>query len=709
MRVELAEAVTGSYFSLLGIEAELGRMLVPSDDISPGGHPVIVLDHGYWQSGFGADPDVIGRDLRVGGREYTIVGVAPADFEGSLRGIAPKFYASIMMADELFGSEVLDARGSHSLYGNARLRPGVTLPQAEASVASVATSLTQARLDGWDPTAQFVLVPSTDVLLYPPMDSYIRASAWLLMVVVGLVLLLACTNLASFLLARAIDARKEIAIRLALGATRRALVRRLLTETTLVSVAAGGAGVALAVWLLDTLVRADLPLPIPVTLDLGLDWTVLAFTVGVSLVTGVALGLLPAWQSTRPDVASTLKSESAGGGQPRQIRWRNMLVITQLTLSLVLLVGAGLFLRSFQQTLSVDPGFGCEPTAIMTFNVPLSRFDVDEGRRYTERLVDRFKMLPGVESVGLIDNLHLNTLTTQSIDFTVDGHEPPADRGSFVADRAGVDPGFFDTAGIQIIRGRNFTIGDLPDTQAVAIISDAMAQRFWPDGDAVGRLVRQPDEDDEDLLVVGVASDAKVRSLGEAPRALVYRPYSQDYATALTVLARTTADPGQTAIALMMAGRAIDPDLWVWETKTMDRHLGTMVLAAQLAAFVLSVFAVLALVLACIGLYGVVSYGVSQRTREVGIRIALGAESSDVVALMAASGLKLVAIGSVVGLAVALLVTRLLSGLLFGVEAFDLVTFVVVPLVLGATALLAAYLPALRASRVNAVAALRAE
>jgi predicted permease len=705
----MAEAVTGNYFPMLGIDALLGRTLLPSDDVSRGGHPVVMLDHGYWQSAFAGDTAVVGTELRVGGRPYTVIGVGPPDYQGSLLGLRPAFYAPYMMVEELMGSTMFDNRGNHSIFAKARLKAGATVPQAEAAVAAVATQLSEDRIDNWDPAGQFVLLPLTDVLLYPPMDTFIRASAWLLMVVVGLVLLLACTNLASFLLARALDRRKDIAVRLALGASRASLIRRLLTETTLLSLVAGGVGIGIAVWLLDVLLNLDLPLPVPVTFDLGLDWQVLAFTLGISVVAGALLGLVPALQSTRPDLATTLKSESAGGGQPGQLRWRNALVITQMTVSLVLLVGAGLFLRSFQEVQAADPGFGREPTAIMTVMVPATRYTVDEGRVYTRRLLDRFRQLPGVESIGFIDNLHLNTMSTQSVDFNVDGHEPPTDHGAFIADRAEVDTGFFDAAGIRIVRGRNFQDADLTENQPVAIVSEAMAQRFWADGDAVGRLIRRRDEDDPDLLVVGVASDAKVRTIGEAPRNMIYLPYSQQFSRAVTFVARTSADPEQTAMALIAAGREVDPDLWVFEAKTMTRHLALMRLPAQLSAFILSAFGVLALILSAIGLYGVVSYGVAQRTREVGIRMALGADGRTMVRLLAAGGLKLVVIGGAIGLAVALVGTRLLGRLLFGIDTMDPMTFIAVPLVLGVTALVAAYVPARRASRVNPVSALRAD
>jgi predicted permease len=373
--------------------------------------------------------------------------------------------------------------------------------------------LTAASPGGWDRTSEFAMVPVGDVLLFPPVDRFVRGAAWLLIVVVALVLLLACTNLASFLLARALDRRRDIAIRLALGASRASLILRLLTETTLLAIVAGAVGVALAVGLLDVLQNADLPLPIPIDLDLTLDWKVLLFTLGISVTAGALLGLIPALQSTRPDVATTLKSETAGGEQPGQLRWRNALVVTQLTVSLLLLVGAGLFLRSFQQVQAVDPGFGRQPTALMTMMAPTTRFTADEGRLYMRRLLDRFRQVPGVTSVGATDLLHLTLTSNQGIGFNVDGFEPPGEDDYFNSDRAEVDPGFFAAAGISLLHGRNFTDADLPDNQAVAIVSEATATRFWPDGDAVGQTLRRPG-DSPDLTIVGVAADTNVRTIG---------------------------------------------------------------------------------------------------------------------------------------------------------------------------------------------------
>jgi putative ABC transport system permease protein len=438
-----------------------------------------------------------------------------------------------------------------------------------------------------------------------------------------------------------------------------------------------------------------------------LDATVLGFSLGISFLAGVVLGLAPAVQSTKPDVASTLRDESAGGGQRGRTMLRRVLVVAQVSLSLVLLVCAGLFLRSFEQVQSVDAGFGRKPTALMSFMVPAARFSEDEGRVYAGLLKETFEKLPGVEAVGFIANIHLNTLSVHNYDISVDGVEPPPERDTFSVDYTEVDSGFFDAAGIQLLQGRNFDGSDLPDSPQVAIINKAMADKFWPGRDPLGRMIRRAN--DEDLMVVGVVSTAKIRSIGESLRPFIYRPYSQVYSPFLNVLARTSLDPERTALEMLAAGREFDPELWVWEVKTMERFLAVQRLPARLSALVLSAFAVLGLALASIGLYGVVSYAVSRRTREVGIRMSLGADSTGVIRMLMASGLKLVAVGGVIGLVMAFAAARLVSGLLFNVSSFDVMTFLLVPLVLGAVGTLAAYIPARRASRIDPAAALRAE
>lgn len=708
----MGEVVTGNFFQLLGVQAEIGRILLPEDDQGAGGSYVTMLGYGYWQRAYGGDRAVVGKEIRLAGRPYTIVGVAPQGYTGNFRGLVPDIYAPVTMYDELMpaGDESqLEARGNQWFFAKARLKPGMSMAAARVAVERVASRFSEERPREWSADNELLVVPTQDVIVNPALDRFIVPAAALVTVVVGLVLIVACANLASFLLARAMDRRKEIAVRLALGATRRTLVGQLLTETVLLALLGGAAGVLLAIGLLRILIHADLPLPLPITLDLSIDTSVLLFSVALSLLAGVLFGLAPALQGTSPMLAPTLRDESAGaGGRPGRLRLRNALVAAQVALSLMLLVCSGLFLRSLQATRSVDPGFGREPAAIVTLALPSTRYTESEGRVFTRELLDRARSLPDVTAVGLIDNLHLNTLTIQTIEVNVDGVEWPPQRDSHVVDIARVDPGFFEAAGVQILRGRNFSDSDTGDGPAVAIISEAMANRFWPDRDPIGRVVHQVG-DDPDLRIVGVASDAKVRSLAEAPRPFIYRPESQEYRPYVTVVAKTSLDAGQTERELLALVRGLGPEAIVFESKTMRQHLAIMLLPARLGAVALVVFACLALVLACIGLYGLVSYAVARRSREVGIRMSLGADRGMVVRMLMTSGIRPVMVGGAIGLILALALSRLLAGLLFGIGTLDPITFVTVPLLLGGVALLAAYIPARRVSRLNPVTVLKGE
>ncbi len=717
MATVMGEAVTGGAFALLGIEPQLGRAIQPEDDVARGGHPVVMLSHGYWQRAFGGDPQVVGRTLQMGRRSYTIVGVAPADYRGGLPAITPAFYVPMAMQEEVTGIEMLDQRSWHSFSAKARLAPGVTRAQAEHAASLVAASLTAARPQGWVPGQQFALLPTSDVQVHPGVDPLLRAAAWLLIAVVGLVLLLACTNLASFLVARALDRGQEVAVRRALGATRGDLARQVLVESTLLGLGGAVAGLVLALVLLDVLLSVDLPLPYGIRLDLHLgldwrvlfDWRVLALTAGAGVLAGGLLGLVPAVQGTRADLGSTLKTGSRGSDAPGTLRWRNVMVVAQIAISLVLLVGAGLFLRSWQQTLAVDPGFGQAPTSILSVIMPATRSTPDDGVQRMRRLLERFQTLPGVEAVGLVWPLPLE-LSSSFTDFTIDGRVPPPGRDTFRADRAYADGGFFDAAGMAIVAGRTFNDGDRRDSQPVTIISQAMARRYWPEGDALGRLLRRSSPSEPDLVIVGVASDVNVRSLGEAPRDVVYETYTQGNGLpGVSFVVRTAMDPARMSLALADAGQQVDPDLRVMQSMTMTQHLATSRLPSQIGAVLLSAFAAMGMALAAVGVYGTVRYTVARRTREVGIRMALGADAAGVARLLATHGVRLVLVGGVIGVAASLLAARFLATLLFGVGTFDPVALTGAPLVLGVTAWLAAYLPARRASRADPLAALRTD
>jgi predicted permease len=702
------ELVSGNFFPLLGVRAAVGRTLLPEDHTSPGGHPVVMLGHAYWQRRYGGDPGVVGEDIRLNGRSYTVVGVAPEAYTGSLRGIMPDIYASYMMVAQLNPSDYseIESRGSQSLFLKGRLRPGVGLVQAQGWGDRLAANFREQYPGNWMADNEITLVATADVIMNPMVDRYIVPAAGLMMVVVGLVLLIACANLASFLLAQAADRKKEIAVRLALGAKRRRLIGQLLTESTLLAGVGGLAGVGVAALMLRALVKADLPLPFPIALDLSMDVPVLAFGLAVTLGAGLLFGLVPALQATNADVAPTLKDEGAGGGRPRRVTLRSALVVTQVAVSLVLLVGAGLFLRSLQARVAVDPGFGYEPAAVVSLQTPPDLYEEEETRVFMRSLQEQVLELPGIGAVGLTSDLHLSSMNNQNMGIVADGVEPPPGQDFHLIEWAGVTPGFFDAAGIPIIQGRNFDQADVPDAEQVAIVSAAMAARFWPGQDPVGRTLRRGEAD---YTVVGVAGDAKVRSLGESPRPFIYRPYDQAFSSAMTLVATTRGDAQKAMLDVLALARRLEPELMVFETKTMERHLGVMLLPHRLSALIVSSFGVLALLLASIGLYGVVSYAVSTRSREVGIRMALGADPGSVVSMLTRGGLKLVLVGAVVGLALAFVSARLLGSLLYGVDANDPVAFGAVPALLGGVAFLAAWIPARRASVVNPVRALKAD
>ncbi len=703
-----SESVTGNYFSLIGVKPAVGRLFTAEDHVAPGAHPVVVLGHGYWQRRFAGDPGVVGSELRISGRPFTIIGVAPESYTGNLRGIVPEAFVPIMMHDELQGSgaNTLETRGNQSLFGKARLAPGVTFAQAEAVMDRLSRTLREEHPSHWQSTKAFVIVPTADVIMNPMIDRVLVPAAGMIMVVVGLVLLIACANLASFLLARAADRRKEIAVRLAMGARRRTLMGQLMTETMLLSVLGGLAGVAIAAQSLRLLVNADLPLPLPITLDLSLDTTVLTFSILVTLAAGALFGLAPALQGTNPDVAPTLRDETAGGGRSRGTFLRNLLVVGQVAVSVVLLVGAGLFLRSLDASNSIDPGFGYRPTAVLQMLTPVDRYTEEEAQEYYRNLKERVAALPGVESVGRAGNLHLNQLSTQSVRVNVDGVDPPVGRDFHRVDYTVIDEGFLDVAGIPLVAGRNVSRTDEPDGEPVALVNQTFVRQFFPDGNALGRTVRL---NEQEVQVVGVTRDTKIRQLAEEPRPFVYLSMRQSFSAFGFVLARTSASADALALELFSAARALDPDIMIFESTTVERHLSILLVARELGAGVVAGFASLALLLAALGLYGVVSYAVSRRVHEVGIRLSLGAEPGEVVRMLTGGGLRLVATGGLVGLALAAVLSQLLSRLLYGIPPLDPLTFLGVPVVLGAVAALASWIPARRASRIDPVTALRAD
>ena len=701
------ELVTGNYFQLLGIRPGLGRLIDSTDATAPGRSPVAVLSDRYWRSAFGADPRVVGREIRLSNGPYTVIGVLPRDYSGSLPGVAPDLFAPVTMIDQLdaSGSGDLADRSAHSVFVKARLRPGATVEQARVITAALARSWKDDQIGDWRGGDAITLVPAADVIIYPPVDDLIRPIAVLLMVIVGLVLVIACANLAGFLLARAVDRRKEVAVRLALGASRGQLVSQLMLETVLLALVGGGAGLVLGRLALRAVLAINLPLPMPIGLDLALDWRVLAFSSVVSVAAGFLFGLAPALQSTRLDLARVIRDESTGGGRSKGTL-RGLLVAGQVTVSVILLIAAGLFVRSLDAARRLDPGFGGKPAGLVWLTIPEPR--VADQQRVLDRIERRIAELPGVRAVGATENIHLNLVNRLYATITIDGLESPPGRGGFDVDRAAIDSGYLAAVGLKLLGGRNIRASDDSTGARVVLVNQAFADRFWSGADPIGRRFREAGSGRESE-VVGLVANAKIRSLAEPPRPFIYTAMGQASVPNLWLAARVDQD-GEGAVPRMIAAiREVAPDVQLIQERTLARHVQIMSLPLQLGAGALGLFALLALILASIGLYGTVSYAVAQRGREVAIRLSLGAERGTVIRLLLWSGLRLVVPAAALGLALSAGLSRLLRGLLFGVAPADPVTFLAVPAILILVALVATWIPARRAGRVDPVRALRTD
>jgi predicted permease len=696
---------TGNYFDVLGVKAVLGRMFTQDDDRAPGAHPVTVMSYNLWQNRFGGDPNVVGKTVILNGHTFTVIGIAPKGFHGTEIMFAAAFWAPMMMQRQIEpGSNFLDERGDGRLMMSARLKDGVTKEQAQASLGNLMNQLATEYPDINEGRAIELHPPG---LISPQFRTPIIGFATVLMGVVGLVLLIACTNLANLLLARATGRRKEIAIRLALGASRWQIMRQLLTESVLLALLGGAVGVLLAAWIGDLVSAFKPPVDFALLIDLSLDWRVLSFTLALSLLTGIVFGVLPALQSSRPDLVPALKDETAIAGYRRS--WlRNGLVVAQVALSLVLLICAGLIVRSLQQAQSLNPGFNANNAVMVSFDLGLQGYDKARGQAFHQQALERVRALPGVEAAALADWLPL-TLTESSTVVYVEGKTPPnfANLPSTIYTRVG--PDYFRAMGISLLAGREFTPQEREEASRVVIVNETFARRFWPGENALGKQFKFGGADEPAWQIVGVAKDGKYVTLGERPRLLVYQPLSRNYSSLVNLVVRSSADAATALAAVRREVNSLDPTLPLYNVRTMREHLSLPLFGARVAATVLGAFGVLALLLAAIGIYGVMSYSVSQRTREVGIRMALGAQRSDVLKMMVRQGMSVALIGIGIGLAGAFGVTRLLADLLFGVSATDPLTFIVIVVLLTGVALLACFVPARRATKVDPIVALRCE
>jgi predicted permease len=710
------EYVTENYFDVLGVGAIQGRTFSKEEGQTP--VPVVVLSEHLWRTRFDSNAAIVGRTISLNGVVFTVVGVAPKNFIGTEVSLNRELWVPLSMQPLLNPPEASRAadplknrfqeRDSHWLAAFARLKPGISRQQAGTDLNTVARHVAENfRGKASDETLRSVQLLLMSGGMGARDQEEALPLAGIVLAVVALVLLIACANIASLLLARAAVRRRETAIRQALGATRPRLVRQWLTESILLGVAGGSLGLLLALWANQLLLSYLQTTPLA-SLDLGLDWRVLAFTLGVSIATGIVFGLAPALQASRLDIVTALKSEDAQRAGSRRSRLRAVFVTAQVTLSVVLLVCAGLFIRSLQRANTIDPGFRVDRALTVPLNLELLRYKETEGENFYRNLLARVEAQPGVERASLVRFAQLGFSFGQFQVFAEGGKGGPTDEGTSTGFNV-VGPNYFKTMETPLLRGRDFAETDRKGAPGVVVLNETLAATLWPGEDALGKRVSVSGPEGPFLDVVGVAHDGKYGSLGEAPHPYIYQPLLQSYDPKMTLIVRTTGEPQSVAGAVREQIRALDANLPVADVKTLRDQLDLSLLPSRLAAWTLGGFGLLALLLAAIGIYGVVSYSVAQRTREIGVRMALGAKEKDVLRLVLGEGLLVIAVGLALGLLLAAAATRVIADLLYGVGATDPVTFVGVPLLLGLIALGASYIPARRATRVDPLVALRYE
>ncbi|MCC6233597.1 MAG: ABC transporter permease, partial [Verrucomicrobiales bacterium] len=705
-----AMVVSGNYFSLLGVEAALGRTFAADEGREIDSAPVLVLSHGLWQRSFGADPRVIGRVVSVNGHSFTIIGIAPREFTGTTRGSSPDLYLPITMYGRLDtgrpgGEHPLRTRYFTWHYIFGRLKDGVSLEQAQVSMQLTTDRLNESRPP--NTPERIALLPGVQGFTHDLRD--VQLPMKLLLATAALVLLIACANLANLQLARATARTREFAVRLALGAGRPRVVRQLLTESVLLAVGGGVLGLLVAAWLVHILQRFRPP-DARVDLAMGLDLRVLLFTFTIAVMTGLLFGLVPAWRASRPQLVPELKGAPSGASS-RSGRWgfRGILVILQVGLSFLVLVGAGLCVRSLANLQRIDPGTEPSKVVLASFNLGLNDYSKPRAAEFYERLLERVRTLPGVEaaSLGLITPLNGRTpgMSVERVeDYQPASKSPPTGDFNIVA------PDYFRTLGVPRLQGRDFQPTDTAGGPAVVIVNEAFAARYWPGQNPVGkRLWQHGANGGTPTEVIGVVANSPTRRLTDAPRPAFYFPLSQKPDLSLTLTVRTGLEPAGTIRQLHDLVRSMDAQVPVFEVRTLAQQKDGSLALERMAATLLGGFGVLALLLAALGLYGVLAYSVSQRTREIGVRMALGACMADVLRMVLRQGVGLATTGLTLGILAAFGLTRFLRSFLFQVPTSDPWTYGAVALGLTAVALVACWLPARRATRVNPMEALRGD
>jgi predicted permease len=707
----IGRGVSGNYFDVLGVEAALGRTFRPEEDRAPGAHPVVVIGDGLWRRRFGADPGVVGRQVLLNGHPFTVVGVLPRGFNDLERTRAADLWVPLAMSDQVSPyAEHLPKRNVAMFFLVGRLRPGVSFAQAQSETLTAAHRLEQEYPD--DNEGETVaLLPLVQGAIGPAQRDVFVHAGELLLGAVGLILLVACVTVANLLVARAQSRGGELALRLSLGVGRGRLVRQLLLESLLLFLAGGLLGLPLGAWGLDALWRRFRPPQVHEgALHLQLDLRVLLFTLLVALGTGLVFGLAPALQVSRPDLTTLMRGAAGGsaatGERRGRLGLRGALVLAQVGLSIVALIGAGLFLRSLRRAQEIDPGFASTHLLLVSFDLGAAGHDEARGREIQRAMVERVAALPGVSSVSLAQVPPLQA-TVHSKKIVVFGVEPEADGGPMIRTNA-VGPGYFETIGMPVLRGRAFTAADREGAPRVAMVNESLARHTWPGQDPVGRRFRFLDEEEDAWVeVVGVARDGRYETIGEEPGPYIYVPLAQRYSPTVTLHVRAAGEPGPLLPAVQSVLQELDRDLPLYNACTASELLTTALWGPRMAASLLTLFAVLAVTLTALGVYGLMAYLAGERRQEIGIRLVLGAGRRDILVRFLGRTAGLIALGALLGIAAAFVLTRAVAGLLYGVSATDPVAFLGAPALLAAVALAASVVPVWRALRRDPFAALR--
>ncbi len=695
--------VSGNYFDMLGVQALWGRLLHPEDDVKRGGHPVAVISFSCWQGRFGGDPNIAGQRVKIGGIDYTIVGVTPPAFIGTELVYTPEIFVPMAMAEQMEQFKWMDNRDDSNGLAIGRLKPGVSLKSADAAISIIATQLGRE-------------YPKNDaglsIVLSPPgmAGNFLRGAitgfSAVLMVVAGMVLLIACVNLASLLLARAADRRKETAIRLALGANRGQLLRQLFNESLIISIAGGAAGIGLAYWLNDLVNLWSPPIDVPVIPHVAIDTRVLLFTAVISLLTALLFGLAPALQATRASLVGAMRND-APSDKLRRFSLRDILVTAQVALSVVLLVGSILVVRSLQHALSLNLGFDPQHAAVLSYDLNSTGYNEEHQREFQRRLLDKVRTTPGIQSSGIIDGLPL-TLNISNSGIVLEGKPEPRPGDLPVANMYYITPGYLEAMRTRLIAGRDLDRRDTKDAPRVALVNEAFVRQLLPGEDPVGKRFHHGIPG-KWIQIAGVVEDGKYRSLGETPSPTVFEPIEQSWNPSQTLVARSRLSDAETVDAIRRAVAEVDPSLTVFNDGSLTSALGLALFPAKLVAVILASFGLLAVVLAATGVYGIMAYAVSRRTREIGIRIALGAAPSEVARVVLARTAMLLAVGISMGFALSYAGGQFFGQILYGISAHDPLTYLCAIALMVLVAFVACWVPARRAIRVDPLTALRTE